>query len=341
VSERVIEFLAIREPESTILDQMAARAPTNPFVTPAYIASRRGFGGQPWVVGIAETGRLAAACVAYMRSGHLTRSLEIVSLPELPDSNAFWRGLLDFCGQHRIDELQINSYGSTMAEIPRLAGERTRKDRCEYVLDLQARDLAEGLSRDHRRNIARARKKGLTVRRATDRDACAAHAAMIVSSMERRQHRGESVPIDTRHEEFLAATSAGAGELFQAVHDGEVVSSMLLLRAARGAYSQTMGTNETGMQLGASRLVIFEAATELKAEGLTILNLGGVSEDNPGLREFKLGFGARTIPLEAAEFCFATTLKRSMVGAARALRSALATTRAALDGRSRHRHGAA
>jgi lipid II:glycine glycyltransferase (peptidoglycan interpeptide bridge formation enzyme) len=129
--------------------------------------------------------------------------------------------------------------------------------------------------------------------------------------------------------------------LFQAVCDGEIVSSLLLLRAARGAYSQTMGTNATGMQSGASRLVIFEAANQLKEEGLAILNLGGVSEDNPGLREFKLGFGARTIPLEAAEFFFATSLKRSMVGAARALRSALETTRAALDGKGRHRYGAA
>jgi len=30
----------------------------------------------------------------------------------------------------------------------------------------------------------------------------------------------------------------------------------------------------------------------LKEEGLEVLNLGGVSEENPGLREFKAGFGA-------------------------------------------------
>jgi lipid II:glycine glycyltransferase (peptidoglycan interpeptide bridge formation enzyme) len=153
---------------------------------------------------------------------------------------------------------------------------------------------------------------------------------MLVASMERRQHRGESVPVDVPHQEFVASMATGAGELFQAVHDGEVVSSVLLLRAARGAYSQTMGTNPTGMKLGGARLVIVEAARMLKEEGVEILNLGGVSEENPGLREFKLGFGAQPLNLQAAEFCFSSSLKRSMLGAARALRAALETTRSTL-----------
>ena len=334
MSEIAVEFLAVPEPEPALLDELAALAPTNPFVTRAYAASRRGFGGQPWVIGVGEAGRISAACLAYMRSGHLTRSLEIISLPELRRPDSFWQALLQFCRKQRVEELRVHSYGSTTAMIPRLVGERARTDRCEYVLDLQSRELEEGLSGDHRRNIARARKRGLTVRRAADREACEAHTAMILASMERRQHRGESVPLDFRLEEFLAVTATGAGELFQAVDDREIVSSMLLLRAARGAYSQTMGTNATGMRSGGSRLVIFEAARMLKEEGLEVLNLGGVSEENPGLREFKAGFGARMINLQAAEFCFATSLKRSMIGAARALRSALDTTRAAL-GRNR------
>jgi hypothetical protein len=68
----------------------------------------------------------------------------------------------------------------------------------------------------------------------------------------------------------------------------------------------------------------------LKEEGVEILKLGGVSEENPGLREFKLGFGAQPLNLQAAEFCFSSSLKRSMLGAARALRAALETTRSTL-----------
>ena len=332
MSASTVEFLAVPEPTSALLDEMAALSPTNPFMTPAYAASRREFGGEPWMIGVEEQGRLCAACLAYMRTGHLTRSLEIISLPQLSRPDSFWPELLAFCRKNRVDELHVYSYGSKTTAIPRLAGERTRTDRCEYVLDLHGDDPAVGLSGDHRRNVARARKNGLTVSRAGDRAACEAHAAMLVASMERRQHRGESVPVDVPLEEFVATTATGAGELFQAVHDGEVVSSVLLLRAARGAYSQTMGTNPTGMKLGGARLVIVEAARMLKEDGVEILNLGGVSEENPGLREFKLGFGAQPLSLQAAEFCFASSLKRSMMGAARAFRSALETTRTTLGG---------
>ena len=324
MTELAVEFLAIPEPGTALLGEMAALSPTNPFATPAYVESRSGFGGEPWLVGVAKRGRLLAACVAYLRSGHLTRTLEIISLPELAAPDSFWQGLLEFCRKHGVDELHVNSYGSRTAAIPHLVGEQSRVHRCEYVLDLQMFELPSGLSGDHRRNIARARKIGLTVRRATDHAACESHSAMLLASMERRQHRGESVPSDFRHEEFLAMTAAGAGEMFQAVKEEQVVSSVLLLRAARGAYSQTMGTNAAGMKCGASRLVIVEAARMLKDEGLELLNLGGVSEENPGLREFKLGFGARSIELQAAEFSFATSLKRSMIGAARAVRSVLA-----------------
>jgi hypothetical protein len=325
MSEPAVEFVAIAKPGPALLAEMAALSPTNPFATAAYVASRQGFGGEPWVIGVREDGRLSTACLAYMYSGHLTRSFDVISLPELLHPESFWNELVAFCRKHDVEELHIHSYGSLTAEIPALAGERSRTDRCEYVLDLRSDDLAAGLSGDHRRNIARARKNGLTIRRARDGKACEAHTAMILASMERRQHRGESVPVDAPHEEFLATTASGAGELFQAIHDGAVVSSVMLLRAARGAYSQTMGTSPLGMKMGGSRLVIFEAARMLKDEGLEILNLGGVSEENPGLREFKLGFGTRAIHLQAAEFSFATSLKRSVLGAARALRSVLGT----------------
>jgi Acetyltransferase (GNAT) domain len=326
-----LEFVAVREPGLALLEEAAALSPTNPFATPAYVEARRGFDGEPWVLGVLGEGRLSAACLAHLRTGRLTRSLEIVSLPALPATDVFWRGLRELCGAHRIDTLQVNTYGSITAAIPRLPAQAVRAGRCEYVLNLRSGDLAAGLSGDHRRNIARACKKGLTVRRTTDPEACVAHTSMLLASMERRQHRGERVPAEFRHQEFLAMLATGAGELFQATADGEVVSSVLLLRARRGAYSQTMGTNATGMKCGGARLVVFEAARMLANEGLEILNLGGISEENPGLREFKLGFGARAVELEAVEFSFATAFKRSVVEAARLLRSAIQTTRRAFD----------
>src|SRR5205814_8327921 len=102
---------------------LAALAPRNPFVTRAYAASRRGFGGQPWLLGVGEAGRMSAACLAYMRSGHLTRSLEIISLPELRRPDSFWPALLQFCRKQRVEELHVHSYGSTTAMIQYLVGD--------------------------------------------------------------------------------------------------------------------------------------------------------------------------------------------------------------------------
>ena len=324
------EFVAIREPRPSLLHEMAALSPTNPFATSAYAAARRAFAGDPWVVGLTQQGRLSAGCLAHMRLGYIRRSFEIVSLPDLPNPEMFWQGLLEFCRRERIDELVVNTFGSPSSPIPKLVGEKARTDRSEYILDLQGCDLSARLSVQHRRNLARARKQGLSVRRVTDCDACQAHAAMLVASMERRRDRGESVPVAFPSEEFLAIMTAGAGELFQAVDGSEVVSSMLLLRTARGAFSHTMGTNASGMKYGGSRLVVFEAESTLAKEGVEILNLGGISENNPGLREFKLGFGARTVDLQAARFSFATSFKRSLVGAASAVRSAVEATREVL-----------
>jgi hypothetical protein len=326
-----MRFLPVRDPPPSLLTEAATLAPTNPFVTPAYVTSRRRLGAQPWALCVEADGRLASACVAFMRSGYLNRALEITSLPELPHPEPFWRGLLEFCRAHRLSQLEVNSFASTTATIPELPGQRRRIGRCEYVLALQAGDLWAQVTVHHRRNIARARKRGLTVRRAADAAACEAHLPLILASMQRRRQRGESVPLEFQGDEFIALTQTGAGELFQAAADGQVLSSALVLRAACGAYMQTMGTNPDGMTCGAAHLLLYEAAAALQVEGLRVFNLGGAGPDNPGLQQFKAGFGARAADLEAAEFYLAGPLRRVLSHSAHRLRRAVSEVAAALS----------
>jgi hypothetical protein len=316
-----IRFLAVPEPAPVLLAEAASLAPANPFATAAYIASRRRLREQLWALCVEEDGRLVSACVAFGRSGYLNRSVEIPSLPELPHAESFWRGLHQFCGQHRVSQLQVNSFASATTRIPYLPGEQRRVQRREYVLDLDAGDPRARFSSHHRRNISRARKHGLRIRRARDESACSVHTRMVQMSMRRREGRGESVPTNFRGDEFVAMTRTGAGELFQAERDGEVLSSMLILRAARGAYLQTSGTSPPGMACGASHFVVDEVVSALRGEGMQVFNLGGVREEEAGLQRFKAGFGARRVELEAAEFCFAGPLKQLLSHAARRLRA--------------------
>src|SRR5437588_664879 len=151
-----------------------------------------------------------------MKSGYLGRSLEITSLPAFPDwegSEVFWGGLLQVCRQHRISDLLAHTYASAAVTIPALPGEIRRRIRCEYVLEVQRLDLWDQLSPNHERNIKRARKAGLQMRRVVDRYACQEHARLIGMSLERRKSRGESVLVDIQVQSFVAMTQSGADEL--------------------------------------------------------------------------------------------------------------------------------
>lgn len=316
-----VRFLAVPDPAPSLVANAASLAPHNPFITAAFVASRRSLGERPWLIGLENDAQLVSACSAFMRTGYLNRSLEIPSLPEIPDSNVFWAGVLQFCSRNRVSELWINSYASTAAPIPSLPGEYDRHSRCEYVLDLErADDLWQRITPHHRRNIGRARKRGLEIRRVSDGDACESHARLMHASMERRHERGESVALEFAARELLALIQSGAGELFQAVHDGELLSSILILRAAEGGYLQTAGTSPEGMSCGASHLLAYSVAGTLQTEGARIFNMGGVAPDQSGLQRFKAGFGTRTIDLEAAGFFVASPLKRMLTHAARRVR---------------------
>src|SRR5437588_5746705 len=258
-----------------------------------------------------------------MKSGYLGRSLEITSLPAFPDwegSEVFWGGLLQVCRQHRISDLLAHTYASAAVTIPALPGEIRRRIRCEYVLELQRPDLWDRLYRDHKRNIKEGRKAGLQMRRAVDQHACQEHARLVGMSLERRKSRGESVPEDVQVQSFVTMTQSGAGELFQAVLDGVVLSSILVLMATRGAYDQTSGTSPQGMASGASHFLVYEIASTLREQSKELFYLGGAGELDFGLKRFKAGFGASLVKLEAAEFFLGSPIRRGLRSAAWLLR---------------------
>ena len=296
------EFYAVPDPSNEVCSEVAALAPTNPFYAHAYLQARRSLGFRPWMLALRWGEPMVAACTAFVKAGYLNRSLEISSLPVLQDPDTFWEGLLGFCRRLRVSYLEVNSFASSVAAIPPLSGEVGRRGRAEYVLDLQKPGLWDRLSSNHARNIKRARGAGLQVRRARDPLACGDHAGLVEVSMGRRRGRGESAPGDIETRSFEALFRSGAGELFQAVSDGSVMSSVLVLRAERGAYYQSAGTTADGMACGASHFLLYETANTLRQELLEVFNLGGAGRDNPGLERFKVGFGATVVELEAAEF---------------------------------------
>jgi hypothetical protein len=299
----MMHFRVYRHPSRELCERMAVLSPANPFMTAAYLEARATLGGEPLIIALEDDERMYAACSALIRTGYLTRSLEVVSLPLLPEPDVFWRSLQGWCRRERVSQLEVNSFGSEQVSIPDLNGETSRRSRCEYVLDLRDQRWGDDMSSNHLRNVKRARKAHVSVHRSGDAEACRLHASLMASSMTRRRERGEQVPDDTAIEvsEVMALAQRGAGELFQVLVEGRVLSSILVLHSARGGYYHSAGTSPEGMSCGASHLLVHDIAVTLHAEGKWQFNLGGVSEPGSGLEQFKRGFGARGIDLQAVQ----------------------------------------
>jgi len=320
-----VDFHAEPEPSAGLCAQVSALDPTNPFCTPAYVNAQHSLGHRPWILSLTERGRMRTACTAFERVGRLNRLLKITSLPALDEPESFWGGLRDFCRRAGITRLRVESFGSSSARIPALPGEHARGDRAEYVLDLRAPDLLGNLSTNHRRNIKRAAASGQRVVCTPDLAACEPHARLIRASMDRRDARGEAVPLDVAADPFVTLVRHGAGELYQAVVGTRVLSSLLVLRSAHGAYYHSAGTSPEGMQCGASPFLICETARLLRASGVERFNLGGAPPSDPGLQRFKAGFGSRLVALESAEFHLDSSLAHKVGAAARLVRGLLLT----------------
>ena len=298
-----LQFRFTLKPPPHLIERVAECNPANPFHTSQYVSASESLGNRACLVALNHGDEMVAGCPAFLAGSFLGRSLVIDSLPAMPSPEVFWRGLLDFCRSLKVWRLQIGTYASPSAEIPHLPGEVGRQTRCEHVLDLDREDLLGGASSQHRRNISRAAKAGLSIVRTREAGARAHHVALMNASLERRAKRGEAVESPRQDARLSALLSSGAAELFQATNGDQILSSILVLRSRQGAYYESAGTLPEGMKTGASPFLVSRVAAILKEEGSRVFNLGGATAENPGLVRFKTGFGTREVALEAASFC--------------------------------------
>ncbi len=294
-------FFSLPQPGVELIQAVAAADSRNPFLTPEYAAARQSLGSMTYAIGLRSGETLPSGCLAFISRHPLRRSLEITSVPDLLEVETFWDGLVELCRRLGVSRLQVDSYCSRTGRVPRLPGELGRHSRCEHILDLTVQSLANGLCTQHRRNISRAEKAGLSVRRAREASALRGHVELMDASMERRAQRGEDIELGSGPLPS-ALLKFGSGELFQAVQGERTLSSILVLRAKEGAYYQSAGTLPDGMKIGASPFLIWQVAQILRQEGLHVFNLGGATMENPGLYRFKTGFGTRPVALESASF---------------------------------------
>jgi RimJ/RimL family protein N-acetyltransferase len=290
---------------------------TNPLLSRKYADAMQICGFAPCILGLEAEGKLVSACYGEIRHGRFVRSLAISSLPAT--SNLFWSGLLNACQKAKISCLEIESYGSAHTDIPSWPGEMNRRVRCEWIIDLPGRDLFSDLSAHHRRKVRQATREQVEIRRVRSHDAIQGHLSVIGASMARRQRRGERVPSEVDGTSIVAFLDMGLGELFQAVRNGKVCSSILVLRAPRGGYLQSAGSSPEGMKCGASHFLVHHICRMLQNDGAHAFNLGGALP-HTSLGKYKARFGARPVLLEAASFWLGHPLKKKALTGLRMLR---------------------
>lgn len=270
------------------------------------------FGGQPWVLSVQGNGTNLGNAFATLQRGRLRCGLFVTLVSEIQGGDAFWNGVLDFVSRQDVTELRVKSVArpNPAAAIPRLGRETARFSNVKlYMLNLEKPDASSKFSSNHRRNIAKARKAGVHLIDLDPPEALRVHFDLTGLSLERRAKRGESTKLRASQDSVIGLLASGAGRLFQAALDGEVLSSKLVYVVGEYAYYHDGGTSPKGMSLGASHFLMSEIMAILKKEGIRSMNMGVAAETSGGLWRFKEGFDPDRWIVERTGFDFSSRYK--------------------------------
>lgn len=222
-----MQFTAHANPQETACRALADLAPENPFATHAYVLSRQADHTEPWILGCKEGADLSTGCIAFLKRGRISRTLEIPSVPAA--GPIFWEGLRDFVRQQKVTSLQLDTFASPSLTLPVIGTEESRVERHEFIIPLVNRTtgLLEGMNATHRQRVHQGIKAGLQLRTSADPSHLDEHVGLMGSSMQRREARGEIVPDGFTAEAFRANLLSAFAGLYQALLENQVVSSMM------------------------------------------------------------------------------------------------------------------
>jgi len=284
---------------ASVATKLEADQPENPFATAGYAQARAGEGARPVAIEF-RSAEGQASCLGVLAGGPLVRTLEIPSMPSLPEAD-FGPAVRRLVRDLRIGLLNVFPYHSRASRLPEWFPAEWRRQTDEFVWWLNGPPEVTALHKSARQGVRMAERMGCRVLSGTDVGILATHEQVLASSRRRRLARGETPGVAPSTGRMRAFIAHGAGIVFQSVGaDGAVHSSAMVLRSARGAYLHSMGSSELGFEIGAAKLLVFEAAVALQAHGVEQFNLGSAA--TPGLRMFKTLFGAIPRPVEAGVF---------------------------------------
>jgi hypothetical protein len=135
-------------------------------------------------------------------------------------------------------------------------------------------DLFARMHRSHRNKCRKAQRAGVRVE-VTEAPADLSAFARLYEETMRRQHASGFYFFPKVYWDFLAGPLAGGLVLFDARHDGEIVASALCLSANPWLHYHLSATRNIARELGASNLLLYEAAEWARGREFTVFHLGG------------------------------------------------------------------
>jgi len=250
-------------------------------------------GHEAWIFSVTDAHSTGHA-FGVLERGRIHCKLGVTVSADLPGQTAFWDGLQAFRGRHGVSSCWVESIRRPAGQsvIPRLRHETHRTSNVKlYTMDLAREDALAGLSSNHKRNISKAKKNGAQLVELAPREAFRVHLDLMGLSLTRRKERGEPTHLGAKREVMEAILAAGAGTLFQAAVNGEVLSSKLVYMLGRAGYYHGGGTSPRGMELGVSHYLMHEIMRRAKESGIRTFNLDVASASAGGLGRYKEGFG--------------------------------------------------
>ncbi len=145
------------------------------------------------------------------------------------------------------------------------------------------------------RGVNKARKEGVTVRVGAE-EACVRefHRLNLLTC---RKHGIPAQSLAFHQEVWRRMTNRDLAEFLFADYQGRTVAAVVIFYFNGTAIYMYGASDEAYLAMRPNHLLIWEAMLRAKSRGMHTFDLGRVSDDNPGLKEFKQRWGAVTVPL--------------------------------------------
>ncbi len=151
------------------------------------------------------------------------------------------------------------------------------------------REVFAGMHKDHRRLVRKARNEGVEVAVTENPSSLESFRGVYETTMRRRRASSYYFFAESYWDSLLRLRESIV--VFEAVLGERVVAAALCLGAPPWLHYHLGATDDAGRSLGASHLVLLEAATWAQARGCTIFHLGGGVGGKPDdLLHFKRRF---------------------------------------------------